>query len=78
MNRILPRVAMWLAIALALPGCGVQLGRIRLSGADAKTSQKVSQKDCAACEKMCAVAGNAEDDKASVASCVEDCRKRCS
>lgn len=33
-----------------------------------------SQKDIAACEKMCELAGNADKNKAAVTSCQKDCR----
>jgi hypothetical protein len=42
-----------------------------------RTTEKAtakSQKDIAACEKMCAVAGDAEGNAAAVTACKKDCR----
>lgn len=62
------------ATALAwLVGCGMNIGRLRTSGAKASASKK----DCAACEKMCAVAGDAEKNPDAVESCKADCHKSC-
>ena len=56
-------------------GCaGMSLGSARGAAAHAKASAK---KDCAACEKMCAVAGDAEKNSAAVESCKADCKKSC-
>ncbi len=36
-----------------------------------------AKKDCAACEKMCSVAGDAEKNPAGVQACKDDCKKTC-
>lgn len=69
------------ALALALIatfvtvlGCGnVSLARSRGASAGAAASKK----DCAACEKMCAVAGDAENKPEAVEACKDDCKKNC-
>jgi len=46
-----------------------------LSGASSKQNAGAkSQKDVAACEKMCEVAGDAEANKSAVSNCKKDCR----
>jgi hypothetical protein len=44
-----------------------------LAGASAKPAAK-SQKDIAACEKMCEMAGDADANKGAVTKCQKDCR----
>lgn len=62
-----------LALLLAAVGCGnMKVGKLR-TGADT-----AAKKDCAACEKMCAVAGDAENNPDAVAKCKADCKKTCS
>lgn len=60
---------------VSVTGCTkAQLNQIRGATAGANTAAK---KDCAACEKMCSVAGDAEKNPAGVAACKEDCQKTC-
>ncbi len=61
-----------LLVACALCGCGMKLGRVRTAGASS-----AAKKDCAACEKMCSVAADAEKNPDAVASCKADCKKTC-
>lgn len=65
------------AVALlpALFGCNVDIGRIRRAGTSSATG--ATAKDCAACEKMCAVAGDVEKKAAAVDQCKADCKKSC-
>lgn len=63
-------------VATALLGLGcsnMNLGRLRGASAGAAASKK----DCAACEKMCAVAGDAEKKPQAVEACKADCQKTC-
>ena len=66
--------ALFVVALIALAGCGMNANKIRseLNGAAAPT-----KKDCAACEKMCAVAGDAEKNPDAVAKCKTDCKKSC-
>lgn len=61
-----------LTLLVGALGCGMKVGKLR-TGADT-----AGQKDCAACEKMCAVAGDAEGNPDAVAACKADCKKTCS
>ena len=68
------RRVLTVAVALvALTACGMNLGRVKGSGA----GPAAAKKDCAACEKMCAVAGDAEKNPDGVAQCKADCKKSC-
>ena len=49
----------------------------RLTGAHTRDANASSQKECAACAKMCEVAGDAEKNAAAVADCQADCQKKC-
>ena len=60
-----------LTLLLGALGCGMKVGKLR-TGADT-----AAKKDCAACEKMCAVAGDAEGNPDAVAACKADCKKTC-
>lgn len=62
-------------LAATLSGCA-KLGQIRLAS-PSSSEARATKKDCAACEKMCAVAGDAEDNADAVAECKADCRKSC-
>ena len=42
-----------------------------------KAEQIAAKKDCAACEKMCTVAADAEKNPDAVTSCKADCKKSC-
>lgn len=53
-------------------GCGMKVGKLRTGAYTA------GKNDCAACEKMCAVAGDAEGNPDAVAACKVDCKKTCS
>ncbi len=53
-------------------GCA-GLTKAAAGGGRASAKSEKSSKDIAACEKMCAVAGDAEDNKAAV----EKCQKKC-
>ena len=46
-----------------------------VAGASPKATAK-SAKEVAACEKMCAVAGDAEDNSAAVANCKKKCQAK--
>ena len=60
--------------ALVALGCSnMNLGRLR----GASTAAAAGKKDCAACEKMCAVAGDAEKRPEAVQACKDDCQKTC-
>jgi hypothetical protein len=72
MRRTLSLVLVATALA-SLLGCGVNLGRIRTSGAGT-----AAKKDCAACDKMCSVAADAEKNPDALAACKADCKKTCS
>ena len=37
-----------------------------------------TSKNCKSCERMCELAGDAQENPASVAKCKTDCRKKCS
>lgn len=65
--RVLATVVL---VCLSLTGCQRLLGATRPSNAKAK-------KDCAACARMCEVAGDAEKSPAAVESCKEDCKRTC-
>lgn len=60
-----------LTLLVGALGCGMKVGKLR-TGADTQ-----AKKDCAACEKMCAVAGDAEGNPDAVAACKADCKKTC-
>ena len=63
-------------VATALVGLGcsnMNLGRLR----GASNAAAAGKKDCAACEKMCAVAGDAEKKPEAVKACKADCQKTC-
>ncbi|MCC7074130.1 MAG: hypothetical protein IT383_22665 [Deltaproteobacteria bacterium] len=66
------RTLVALALLTLALGCGMKVGKLR-TGADT-----AAKKDCAACEKMCAVAGDAEGNPDAVAACKADCKKSCS
>jgi hypothetical protein len=55
-------------------GTGCQVARALLTTTDARPAAR-SQKDIAACEKMCEVAGDAEKKSHAVSSCKKDCRR---
>ena len=55
-------------------GCS-SLSRIAKSTAARAEASEKSEKDIAACEKMCAVAGDADDNKAAVENCQKKCRQ---
>jgi uncharacterized lipoprotein len=62
-------------LALALSGCGSLSKAARnLRSNDTKASAK-SEKDVAACEKMCSVAGDAEGNSVAVEKCQKKCRQ---
>lgn len=60
-----------LTLLVGALGCGMKVGKLR-TGADT-----TAKKDCAACEKMCAVAGDAENNPDAVTQCKADCKKTC-
>lgn len=64
------------AFALSLVGGCANLTKVArdINAADKKAAAKADKKDQAACEKMCAVAGDAEDNKAAVENCQKKCR----
>jgi hypothetical protein len=69
----------FLAIPTALVVCvtlgtGCQVARALLTTSDARPAAR-NQKDIAACEKMCEVAGDAEKKDHAVAACKKDCRR---
>ncbi len=60
--------------AIVTLGTGCQVARALLTTTDARPTAR-SQKDIAACEKMCEVAGDAEKKDHAVSSCKKDCRR---
>jgi hypothetical protein len=54
----------------ALTGCTALSGQARSSGSQ-------SARDCAACNRMCEVAGDARENPAAVKRCQADCQKKC-
>lgn len=74
MKTLLTRSALVGAAALLAftVGCA-GLSRAAASAGKASAKSEKSAKDVAACEKMCSVAGDAEDNKAAV----EKCQKKC-
>jgi uncharacterized lipoprotein YajG len=67
------RVAALVLTAFVAFGAGCQTTQSVL-GASARPAAARSQKDIAACEKMCEVAGDAEQNASAVAACKKDCR----
>jgi len=63
-------VAFALVASAGCPSMGAQAKAASASAASAK-------KDCAACEKMCSVAADAEKNPGAVESCKADCKKSC-
>lgn len=72
MTRV--RVAAVALSAFVALGMGCQTARSILGSASARPAAARSQKDIAACEKMCEVAGDAEKNASAVTSCKKDCR----
>lgn len=72
MTRV--RTAALVLCALTIFGGGCTTARALLGGSSAKASGTRSQKDIAACEKMCEMAGDAEGKSGAVADCKKDCR----
>lgn len=63
-----------IATAVLSLGCtATNLARLR----GLSTPAAANKKDCAACEKMCAVAGDAEKKPEAVRACKADCKKTC-
>ena len=65
-----------LGLSVAVTGCST-LRTLTSSTSSAKSEKKAqakSKEDIAACEKMCEVAGNAEDNKGAIANCQKKCR----
>ncbi len=62
------------ASASAACGSGVTVGQVRSALKSSATES--NQKDCAACEKMCKVAGEKEG-TGGIAACVADCKQHC-
>jgi hypothetical protein len=60
-------------VASTTTGCAA-LRSVALNAARPKATAK-SDRDVAACEKMCEVAGDAESNKAAVDRCKKDCRE---
>jgi hypothetical protein len=58
-------------VAVLATACGSMLQAKNVSPAAA------AKKDCAACEKMCSVAADAEKNPGAVDSCKADCKKTC-
>lgn len=74
MKTLLPRSTLVGVAAAALLAFTVGCAGLQRAAAGAgKASAKSDKSDIAACEKMCAVAGDAEDNKAGV----EKCKKKC-
>lgn len=57
------------AVIAATAGCSA------LRGVGTRKATAKSDKDIAACEKMCTVAGDAENNKSAVDACKKDCRR---
>lgn len=69
------RTMLALSLLVLALGCGVKVGKLR-TGADS-AAKGAATKDCAACEKMCAVAGDAENNPDAIAACKAECKKTC-
>ena len=55
-------------------GCSnMNLARLR----GASNTAAAGKKDCAACEKMCSVAGDSEKKPEAVQACKDDCQNSC-
>ena len=63
-------------VATALLASTLGCGMLR-TGSAKNTAGTSAKKDCAACEKMCAVAGDAEKNPAGIEACKADCKKTC-
>ena len=74
MRPVLAALALVLSVTF-VAGCP-SMGMASAKGA-AATAKADAKKDCAACEKMCAVAGDAEKNPGAVESCKADCKKSC-
>jgi hypothetical protein len=68
------RHALIAAVLVALSFTSACAGLRAGKGAKAQNN---SAKDCAACAKMCEVAGDAENNAAAVNDCKADCQKQC-
>lgn len=67
-----------LVATLALVGVmGCTKAQIRQLNNANNNANSAARKDCAACEKMCTVAGDAESNPDGVAACKADCQKTC-
>jgi hypothetical protein len=69
MSRSLALAA--LMATLALSACSM------LRGTAGETTGGTSSKNCRSCERMCEIAGDEQDNEASVAKCKADCAKKC-
>ena len=59
---------------VGLTGCTkTQMAQIR----GANTGGTAAKKDCAACAKMCTVAGDAEKNPAGIEACKDNCNETC-
>ena len=58
-------------VMIIFSGCGTFRGFSTRAAPEAK-----NDKEIAACERMCAVAGDTEHNEDAVAACIKDCRNR--
>jgi hypothetical protein len=71
-------VCVALVLGVSACGAGASLGKINTPLSQTSAKSAANKKDCAACEKMCKVAGDSEKNKGGVDDCVKDCKKDCS
>lgn len=71
--RLTRRLSVAAATGLALVVVAT-VGCSSLKGLSTKKASAKSTRDIAACEKMCTVAGDAENNKSAVDACKQDCR----
>ncbi len=53
------------------------VGCARLSAAGTQPTNQRAKKDCAACARMCEVAGESEKNTGGVSACKQDCAATC-
>ncbi len=75
-NRLaLFALAITFALSLTSMGCAGGLRSLSQKSNTQAGAKAKSDKEIAACEKMCSMAGDAEDNQAAVADCKKSCSK---
>ena len=74
MRRLISVFVVACAVVRVMGCTNAQLKQIR--GATSNGNAAATT-DCAACEKMCTVAGDAEKNPEGVQACKDDCQKTC-